>query len=128
MIVKSKKYGVADWAYVTPSSHAKAIITERALNNSTLVSGSKGNTQDFLTYLKRCRKNIVVSIQDFAGFSSNLPDFKQFLLNHPQITHLHVDLAPVKYDFEFISYTQEIIEDDTILAKIDYRKKSPRSL
>jgi hypothetical protein len=70
---------------------------------------------DFLKYSNRCRKPIILSIQDFVGLSSGINDFKQFL----NITHVHIDLAPVKNCFEYI-FTQKIIDNDTVLAIFNY--------
>lgn len=98
-------HSLCDQAFISSSS-----LSSKSLNDGNHGSNFVGNTKDMLAYITTPEHNLCLVILDYAGLYSRGPLVKSFLLQHPAVKKVVVDLYEAENRF-LVLESADIIED-----------------
>ncbi|KAI9365858.1 hypothetical protein BD770DRAFT_312748, partial [Pilaira anomala] len=69
---------IVDKVFVSKSSDANQPFDTRDINE-TITEGTNGTITDFIEFLNKTQKEVILVVLDHAGLSTNVEDLKEFL-------------------------------------------------
>ncbi|KAL0142355.1 hypothetical protein V8B55DRAFT_1497199 [Mucor lusitanicus] len=78
MVHNLRNRSVVDKVFVSKSSAASQPFDTRD-SNATITEGTNGTTKDFIEYLNKTQKEVILVVLDYAGLTTNVEDLKEFL-------------------------------------------------
>ncbi|KAF1804783.1 hypothetical protein FB192DRAFT_1051949 [Mucor lusitanicus] len=119
MVHNLRNRSVVDKVFVSKSSAASQPFDTRD-SNATITEGTNGTTKDFIEYLNKTQKEVILVVLDYAGLTTNVEDLKEFLSNQKNIKKIIVDRLPITTEVE-IYETELLLRDQKAINKFNCR-------
>ncbi|KAG1135902.1 hypothetical protein G6F37_013132 [Rhizopus arrhizus] len=119
MVHNLRNRSIVDKVFVSKSSAASQPFDTRD-SNATITEGTNGTTKDFIEFLNKTQKGVILVVLDYAGLTTNVEDLKEFLSNQKAIKKIIVDRLPITTEVE-IYETELLLRDQKAINKFDCR-------